>query len=105
MEQEKQPYNIIEFNGIKEGMRVCYHYPRKVEYLREERNELLKATDYYLLLDIVIDENKLNAVKIYRQVFRDFMNKLLNEEIECKMFDEEFDKKYFPKLILDGAET
>jgi hypothetical protein len=23
MEQEKQPENIIEFYGIKEGMRVC----------------------------------------------------------------------------------
>ena len=113
MEQENQPEiipeikpdNTIKFDSIK-GMLSCpYYHPRKIEYLRERRNELLKATDYYLLLDVVIDENKLNAVKIYRQVFRDFMNKLLNEEIECKMFDEEFDKKYFPKLILDGAET
>jgi hypothetical protein len=40
--------------------------------LRERRNELLKATDYYLLPDIVIDENKLNTIKIYRQELRDF---------------------------------
>ena len=81
MVQEKQPDNLIEFNGIKEGMRVCYHYPRKVEYLREERNELLKATDYYLWPDVVIDEKKLNAIKIYRQELRDFINELLNDEI------------------------
>jgi hypothetical protein len=31
--------------------------------------------------------------KIYRQELRDFMNKLLNEEIECNMFDDEFEKK------------
>jgi hypothetical protein len=37
---------------------------------------------------------------------RDFINKLLNDEIKCNVIDEEFEKKYFPKLLLDGtAET
>jgi hypothetical protein len=33
---------------------------------------------------------------------RDFINKLLNDEIECNIIDDEFEEKYFPKLILDG---
>ena len=59
MEQENQPENT----------------------LRERRNEFLKATNYYLLPDVVIDENELNTIKIYRQELRDFINKLLNDEI------------------------
>ena len=90
-------------------------------------NELLKATDYYLLPGIgrvffldkwIINSywllfitryrerwNKLNAIKIYRQELRDFTNKLLNEEIECNVFDDELENKCVPKLILDGRET
>jgi hypothetical protein len=75
MEQENQPENT----------------------LRERRNEFLKATNYYLLPDVVIDENELNTIKIYRQELRDFINKLLNDEIECNLIDDEFEKKYFPK--------
>ena len=92
--------NTIKINSFKEGMEICPYYPRKIQYLREKRNELLKETDYYLLPDVVIEENKLNTIKIYRQELRDFMNKLLNNEIECNIFDDEFEKKYFPKLIL-----
>jgi hypothetical protein len=40
-----------------------------------------------------------------RQKLRDFLNNLLKEETECNMFDEEFEKRYFPKLILNGTET
>ena len=58
-------------------MCVYVYIPRKVEYLIEKRNELLKATDYYLWPDVVIDEKKLNAIKIYRQELRDFINELL----------------------------
>jgi hypothetical protein len=36
---------------------------------------------------------------------RDFINKLVNDEIECNLIDDEFEKKYSPKLILDGSET
>ena len=56
--------------------------------------------------DVVIDENKLNAIKQYRQELRDFINKLLNDEIKCHIIEDDFEKKCFPKLILDGtAET
>ena len=109
MEQENQPEiipeikpdNTIKFDSIK-GMLSCpYYHPRKIEYLRERRNELLKATDYYLVTDI--HENKLNAIKIHRQELRDFINKLVNDEIECNLIDDEFADKYFSKFILDGT--
>ncbi len=52
---------IIHINTIREGMEICPCYSRQEEYLREKRNELLKATDCYLLPNIVvIDESKLN---------------------------------------------
>ena len=38
----------------------------------------------------------LNAIKIQRQELRYFMKKLLNEEAECNIFDEEFEKNIFP---------
>jgi hypothetical protein len=71
--------------------------------VRERRNELLKETDFYLLPDVVIDENKLNSIKTYRQELRDFINRLLNDEIKCNLIDDEFEEKYFPKLIIDGT--
>jgi hypothetical protein len=40
-----------------------------------------------------------------RQELRDFINKLLNDEIQCNLIDEEFEEKYFPKLRLDGSAT
>ena len=98
MEEEK-------FYSVKEGMLSCPYYPRKIQFLRERRNELLKETDSCWLHDVVIDENKLNAIKIYRQELRDFINKLLNDEIKCNIIDDKFEEKYFPKLILDGAST
>ena len=57
----------------------------------------------FSLLDVVIDENKLNAIKAYRHQSRDFMNKLINDEIECNLIDDDFDEKYFPKVMLDGT--
>jgi len=94
MEEEK-------FYSVKEGMLSSPYYPRKIQFLREVRNELLKDTDFYSIPDVVIDENKLNAIKIYRQELRDFINRLLNDEIKCNLIDDDFVEKYFPKLILD----
>ena len=95
MEEEK-------FYSVKEGMLSSPFYPRKIQYLREKRNELLKETDFYLLPDVGVSEDKLNKVKIYRQELRDFINRLLNDEIKCNLIDDDFEEKYFPKLILDG---
>ena len=97
----------IIFYSIKEAIKTCNYTKRKVEYLRQERNKLLLTTDWIFLPDVVIEENKLNAIKQYRQELRDFINKLLNDEIKCRITenDDDFKEKYFPKLILDGTET
>jgi len=100
MEEEKI------FYSIKEGIKTCEFTKIKVAYLREERNKLLKETDWIFLPDVVIDENKLNIIKQYRQELRDFINRLLNDEIRCHIIedDDDFKRKYFPKLILDDIE-
>ena len=50
-------YNKMEeFYSVKEGMVSSPYYPSKIQYLRERRNELLQATDFYLLPHVVIDE-------------------------------------------------
>ena len=69
---------------------------RKIENLRQERNKLLLTTDWIFLPDVVIDENKLNAIKQYRQELRDFINKLLNDEIERNLIYDNFEEKCFP---------
>ena len=56
MEQENLQDNTTQFYSINEGLLSCPYYPRKIECLRERRNELLKATDYYLLSDVVMEE-------------------------------------------------
>ena len=67
----------------------------RINEIRTIRNKLLKDSDYYLLSDISLEENKLNEIKVYRQHLRDFMNKLMNDEIVYDIFDDEFEKKYF----------
>ena len=101
MEKENQPQNEKKIS--KRRNVVVSLLSKKIQALRERRNELLKETDYYLLPDVVIDQNKSNAIKLYRQELRDFINKLLNDEIECNLTDDDFEKKYFPELILDGT--
>ena len=79
--------------------------PGEPVFFMKPETALLKETDFYLLPDVVIDENKLNAIKIYRQELRDFINKLLNDEIKCNLIDDAFEEKYFPKLIRDAPRT
>jgi hypothetical protein len=76
---------------------------KKDRMFEREKKRMIKSD--YLVTDILIGENKLNAIKLHRQELRDFINKLVNDEIECNLIDDEFEKKYFPKLILDGSET
>jgi hypothetical protein len=67
----------------------------RINEIRTIRNKLLKDSDYYLLSDISLEENKLNEIKVYRQHLRD-------DEIICDIFGDEFEIKYFSKLIVDG---
>jgi len=43
-------------------------------FLRNQRNELLKASDKYLISDYPISNADLEAVKQWRQELRDFSN-------------------------------
>ena len=61
------------------------------------RNKLLKDSDYYLLPDITIEENKLQEIKEYRQQLREFMNKLMNDELKIDIFDNDFEQKYLKR--------
>ena len=96
------PDNIITINNYKEGCEKSVTFKVHIDEIRTIRNKLLKDSDYYLLPDISLEENKLNEIKVYRQNLRDFMNKLMNDEIVCDIFDDELEKKYFSKLIVDG---
>ena len=99
---EKKEYIQIEVNGFLDAYNKIDYYKRKVEEIRLKRNTMLQKTDYLLLPDSKIynDEIKLNKVKTYRQELRDFMNKLMSEEIETNMFLDvnEYADMYFPKL-------
>jgi hypothetical protein len=46
---------------------------KKDTSIEREKKRIIKEIDYYLLPDVVIDENKLNATKLYRQLLRDFI--------------------------------
>ena len=45
MEQENQQDNTPKFYSAREDMLSSPYYPRKIQFLRERRNELLKETD------------------------------------------------------------
>ena len=60
----------IKYYSIKE-IKTCDYTKQKIEYLRQERNKLLLNTDWIFLPIVGIDENKLNAIKQYRQESRD----------------------------------
>lgn len=99
---EGKEYTHIQINGFLDAYNKIDYYKRKVEEIRLKRNEMLLQSDYLLLPDSKIydDEIKLNKVKTYRQALRDFMNKLMSEEIETNMFLDvnEYVDAYFPKL-------
>tara|TARA_B100000497_G_C7412168_1_gene259727 strand:+ start:226 stop:546 length:321 start_codon:yes stop_codon:yes gene_type:complete len=93
---------VIQLNGFLDAYNKIDFYKRKVEEIRLKRNTMLQKTDYLLLPDSKIynDEIELNKVKTYRQELRDFMNKLMIEQIDTNIFldIEEYADKYFPKL-------
>ena len=89
---------IIE--TYKDGLNNIY-FKKYDDAIRKRRNKLLQETDYMLLVDSSLDETSLSNIKIYRQELRDFMNRLVNDEIECNIFLDldEFVELYFPKLL------
>jgi hypothetical protein len=91
---ETIPDKIVTINNYKDGCEKSVTFKARIDEIRTMRNKLLKDSDYYLLPDITIEENKLQEIKEYRQQLREFMNKLMNDEITCNIFDDDFEQKY-----------
>ena len=97
---EEKPIHI---NSMKDGCEKSITFKVRIDEIRTIRNKLLKESDYYLLPDIGLTDQKLNDVKVYRKELRDFMNKLMNDEMKINIFDDDIERKYFPKLILEES--
>ena len=95
---ETIPDKIVTINNYKDGCEKSITFKIRIDEIRTMRNKLLKDSDYYLLPDITIEENKLQEIKEYRQQLREFMNKLMNDEIICNIFDDDFDQKYLKQI-------
>ena len=91
---ETIPDKIVTINNYKDGCEKSVTFKARIDEIRTMRNKLLKDSDYYLLPDITIEENKLKEMKEYRQQLREFMNKLMNDEIICNIWDDDFEQKY-----------
>ena len=94
---ETIPDKIVTINNYKDGCEKSVTFKARIDQIRVMRNKLLKETDYYLLPDITIEENKLLEIKEYRQQLREFMNKLMNDEIICNIWDDDFEQKYLKR--------
>ena len=91
---ETIPDKIIILNNFKEACEKSITFKIRIDEIRTMRNKLLKDSDYYLLPDISLEENKLKEIKEYRQQLREFMNKLMNDELNINIFDDDFEQKY-----------
>ena len=89
--------NVIRIFNNKDGYEKSITFKVRIDEIRSMRNKLLKETDYYLLPDITIEENKLKEMKEYRQQLREFMNKLMNDELKIDIFDNDFEQKYLKR--------
>ena len=99
MTEEKPIY----INSMKDGCEKSITFKVRIDEIRTIRNKLLKESDYYLLPDIGLTDQKLNDIKVYRKELREFMNKLMNDEMKIDIFDDDIERKYFPKLILEES--
>ena len=64
--------------------------------LRQQRDELLKATDKYMLPDYPITPEQLVLIKEYRQQLRDYMNK--PEVLNCNPTTSNLPLPSFPEF-------
>jgi len=70
-------------NNAFENYRTSKHFNIKIKNLRQERNSLLKETDFYANSDVTMSE----AMRTYRQDLRDITNGLTTvEQIEAVVF-------------------
>jgi len=74
-----------EENNAFENYRTSKHFNIKIENLRQERNSLLKETDFYANSDVTMSD----AMRTYRQALRDITNGLTTvEQVEAVEFPE-----------------
>ena len=66
-----------EVSSIHEAVKA------RIEEIREERNKLIQATDYYMLTDIAenFEVGQMEKLKTYRQELRDIMGVILSSEV------------------------
>ena len=64
--------------------------------LRHQRNQLLDATDKYLMPDFQITSNNLMLIKEYRQQLREYMNK--PEVLNCNPTTSNLPLPSFPEF-------
>jgi hypothetical protein len=94
---ETIPDKIVTINNYKDGCEKSVTFKSRIDQIRVMRNKLLQETDFFLLADIPIEEKKLQEIKEYRQNLREFMNKLMNDEIICNIWDDDFEQKYLKR--------
>ena len=74
-----------EENNAFENYRTSKHFNIKIENLRQERNFLLRETDWMANSDVTMSD----AMKTYRQQLRDITNGLTTvEEVNAVEFPE-----------------
>jgi len=81
--QQVRRRNMTEEERIEEDIELKRIYDsifnRRMNYIREKRNELLANSDYYFNVpDIKINEEKKAQILKYREELRNFPNKLVN---------------------------
>lgn len=64
-------------------------------FKRENRNQLLKDSDKYLILDYPITNDKIELVKEYRQKLRDYMDL---DEVKNYIFSNNISLPNFPEF-------
>ena len=60
---ETIPDKIVVINNFKEGCEKSITFKIRIDEIRTMRNKLLKDSDYYLLPDIGLTDQKLNDIK------------------------------------------
>jgi translation initiation factor 2 beta subunit (eIF-2beta)/eIF-5 len=94
MTEEEKIKREIEFKNIYNNI-----FNKRMNTIREKRNELLAKSDYYFNVpDIKINEEKKAQILKYREELRDFPNKLVRSKggIFAKSIDEILES--LPKL-------
>tara|TARA_Y100000356_G_scaffold56228_1_gene45395 strand:+ start:374 stop:661 length:288 start_codon:yes stop_codon:yes gene_type:complete len=87
-----------EVSSIHEAVKA------RIQEIREERNKLIQATDYYMLTDIAenLEVGQMEKLKTYRQELRDIMGVILSAEVPTlDIFAPNFLENKIPRVDID----